>query len=129
MNFREKPNWQFDAKDMTVEALPAGYDLIHCRDALQHLSCTLIVDALHNMVRSGAKYLVVGSYDDPVNTNIQSGDYFSLNLWVAPFNLSSPDHVYSEDTPGEPNKLQLLYRLSEIGKHDFDAMKRGCELL
>lgn len=127
--FRDKPNWRFEAKDMTSEPLPKGYDLIHCRDALQHLSCPMIVNALHNFVLSGAKYLLVGSYDADPNKNIQPGDYFDINLRLPPFSLSKPDAVLSEETPGEINKLQLLYRISEIAKQDFESMHRGCAKL
>ncbi len=129
VTFRNKTNWKFDVKDMTRERLPKGYDLIHCRDALQHLSCPMIVNALHNFALSGAKYLLVGSYDAQPNQNIKSGDYFAINLRLPPFSLSNPDAIASENTPGEENKLQLLYRISELAKKDFDVMRLGCDAL
>lgn len=127
--FRNRTNWKFDVKDMTAEPLPRGYDLIHCRDALQHLECSLIVAALKNMAESGAKYLLVGSYDSSPNIRIQSGEYFHINLRLPPFSLSEPQAVYSENTPGEINKLQLLYSGAYLQKQDFDAMKAGCASL
>ena len=91
---------------MTAQVLPSGYDLIHTRDALQHLECTLIASALHNFAWSGAKYLLVGSYDGAGNRNISSGDYFDIDLRSPPFSLE-PLAVLSENTPTEINKLQV----------------------
>ncbi len=39
--------------------VPSGYDLILCRDALQHLPLLSVVDALENFARSDARYLLV----------------------------------------------------------------------
>ena len=44
--FAPKRNWRFGQADITRDALPPGYDLILCRDALMHLSLPLVVDAL-----------------------------------------------------------------------------------
>ena len=45
---------------MRTQALPRGFDLIHTRDALQHLSCRSIVAALRTLATSNARYLLVG---------------------------------------------------------------------
>lgn len=95
--------------DLTAQVLPSGYDLIHTRDTLQHLECTLIAEALHNLAWSGAKYLLVGSYDGGSgNRNITSGDYFDIDLRRPPFALE-PLAVLSENTPKDVaiNKLQV----------------------
>ena len=39
--------------------LPHGYDLILCRDTLQHLPLMAAVAALENFARSGARFLLV----------------------------------------------------------------------
>lgn len=41
------------------EPLPNGYELILCRDALQHLPLLSVVAALENFARSDARYLLV----------------------------------------------------------------------
>jgi hypothetical protein len=43
----------------TQVPVPSGYDLILCRDALQHLPLLSVVDALENFARSDARYLLV----------------------------------------------------------------------
>ncbi|KNC80654.1 hypothetical protein SARC_06994 [Sphaeroforma arctica JP610] len=35
--FWDEAAWTFELKDLETEAIPQGYDLILCRDALQHL--------------------------------------------------------------------------------------------
>lgn len=130
VTFRDKANWQFDVKDMTADPLPRGFDLVYCRDALQHLECPLIVAALQNICLSGAKYLLVGSYASKENINISNGAYFPINLRLPPFSLPEPLAVLTEDTPGfvgtEHNKLQLLYNISQLQHLDFSAMKLRC---
>lgn len=53
-------------------------------------------------------------------------DYFNIDLRQPPYSLSNPAAVYSEETPGEVNKLQLLYNLDELREANFEAMRQGC---
>mgnify|MGYP001810461955 CR=1 FL=1 len=72
--FATKKNWRFGAFDLTSQALPRGYDLIHTRDALQHLSCRSIVAALRTLATSSSRYLLVGSYNATTNVDIEDGE-------------------------------------------------------
>ena len=59
---------------MVLQPLPQGQDLIFSRDALQHLPLDYAFSFLANVKRSGAKYLLVGSYvDGGANVNIRIG--------------------------------------------------------
>ncbi|KNC82842.1 hypothetical protein SARC_04889 [Sphaeroforma arctica JP610] len=46
VEFAAETTWSFEVRDLETEAIPNGYDLILCRDALQHLP---IVSALKSM--------------------------------------------------------------------------------
>ena len=83
-------NWKFEVVDMIKDPLPTG-DAVLCRDALIHLSLADIGRALSNIRRSGAKYLLATSHEAiSVNTDIATGGWRSVNLMLAPFNLSAP---------------------------------------
>lgn len=49
--------------DITLDPLPKGVDLVICRDVLFHFSLPKIVEALRNILASGAKYLLTTSFD------------------------------------------------------------------
>ncbi|PSC73524.1 glycosyl transferase [Micractinium conductrix] len=124
--FATKKNWRFGAFDLTSQALPRGYDLIHTRDALQHLSCRSIVAALRTLATSSSRYLLVGSYNATTNVDIEDGEYFDLNLRRPPYNLDKPLAVFAENNPQFAPKFQLLYSIPELAKQDFAAMKLRC---
>ena len=84
------PNWRFEVADLINDPLPPG-DAVLCRDALIHLSLADISRTLSNIRRSGAKYLLATSHDAiSVNTDITTGEWRSVNLMLAPFNLPAP---------------------------------------
>lgn len=64
------PTWEFAVLDLAREPIPVGYDLLFSRDALQHLDMALILNALENISRAKAKYFLVGSYKNGLNTNL-----------------------------------------------------------
>lgn len=103
--------------DLSVsgQVLPKDYELILCRDALQHLSYELIASTIENFCGSNAKYLLVGSYISAKrnkNRNIAVGLAFSINLLATPFNFPRPLEIYNERT--RDGKYLLLYELSRF---------------
>ena len=102
----EKPEFAGDARvrfavaDLSAAgaALPHGFDMILCRDALQHLPLLDAIDVLENFARAAPRLLAVGSYLDaaarwaagPRNKNIETGDYYHITLLEPPFNLTAP---------------------------------------
>lgn len=86
----QQPNWKFEVADLINDPLPTG-DAVLCRDSLIHLSLADIGRALSNIRRSGAKYLLATSHETiSVNTDITTGEWRSVNLRLAPFNLPVP---------------------------------------
>ena len=100
------------------------------RDALQHLPCEMVVDALANFASSKPKYILLGSYDSETNVNIQAGEYFDINLRRHPYSLEDGlIRAFSEHTfllADGVDKLLLLYSGSYLASQDFVAMKRRC---
>lgn len=121
-------SWQFMVFDFTENEVPAGFELIFSRDALQHLPLHLAVSALEKFATSAASYLLIGSYESEdgntaMNRNVAIGEYFSINLLQQPFNLPEPLARYSEGRyDGEPEKHLYLYRIADLGKVDFASM-------
>ncbi|KAJ3340797.1 hypothetical protein HDU93_006285 [Gonapodya sp. JEL0774] len=92
------PNMRFAAMDFvsredvllpqntTASSEPAPlWEVINCRDALQHINVEDGVKAVHNFERSGAKYLVTGWYTgaasgagNSVDGNIPAGYFYQI---------------------------------------------------
>jgi hypothetical protein len=117
--------WQFSTVDFTQHSLPANYELIFSRDALQHLPMEKVVNALRMFsLVPGARFLLVGSYvKDSMNRNIGAGDYFSIDLTRPPFNLNNYISVISEDRLDPPFKHLVLYDIPNyLSQIDFEKM-------
>jgi hypothetical protein len=116
--------WQFSVLDFTQQELPANYDLIFSRDALQHLSYERIVGALRMFGSAkGARYLLVGSYMVAKNRNIKVGDCFYINLTKPPFSLTQYVEIISENVPDSSVKHLILYDIPNyLSKVNFDLM-------
>lgn len=95
--------------DFTTCNLPMDYDLLFCRDALQHLSYYDIWQSLCNFAKCHAKWYVLGGYWPGQNKDIETGNYFAINLTRPPFNLV-PDKIMSEDNdPNHPQKHFFIF--------------------
>ena len=68
------------------------FDLIHCRDALQHMSLEQGSVAAKNILSSGAKFAVSTTYDMPSNAGVVpvDGAFFRNDLSKPPYNFPKP---------------------------------------
>lgn len=117
----DKPYMSFRCVDASHEPLPQGYDLILSRDSLQHLPMVDAYAFLHNVVNSGAKYLLVGSYlHRERNENLDhaaedSGSVtaYAVNLLQAPFLVQpAPLETMDEQDSGPPPGTKGLLLLN-----------------
>ncbi len=116
----------FDAMDLSREIPPSGYDLILCRDALQHLPYENIAGMLDGFSKSGARYLLVTSFKNrildfiqPPNRNIEIGDFFKNKLLRAPFRFNDGLIESLEDyrpTGNVTGHMLLVYDLSILSE-------------
>lgn len=103
--FQDDPLTTFGVGDVSMGPLPKGYDAILSRDAMQHLSIPIIIDALEQYAKAEPRYFIIGSYlgqtgkndlgKDPVNKNS-----FPINVMNPPFNMTDPIEVMEEGFQG-----------------------------
>ena len=114
---------RFERMDILLDQLP-GKDLIICRDCLVHFSYRDIYQALNNLYRSGATYLLTTTFPEKSNIDIPTGGWRPINLNSPPFNFQTPLLVINENcTEGNgryQDKSLGLWKLSllegEIGR-------------
>eukprot|EP01036_Dinobryon_divergens_P028241 gene28241-37154_t len=111
-----------DLSDPIAPALPTGFDMILSRDALQHLHYKAIAGAFSAYCKTGATYILVGSYNESTaNVDMKTpGGYFTINLRLPPFSLPDPLDIFvesmvdTESNHGAGRKYQLVYSLATI---------------
>ena len=82
--------------NLITDELPKT-DLIFVRDCFVHLSYKDIQKAMHNIKKSGSKYLMSTTFTSHHdNHNIPNGDWRPINLQDAPFNFPEPEYVLIE---------------------------------
>ena len=123
----------FEVLDFTRALVPAGIELILCRDALQHLPLGKAIDALEMFSKSTARFLLLGSYlgTDGKNALIEVGDYYSIDVTTDPFLLTGYQHLYHEhtrDIQNEVDKHLLLFSVTYLKNVDFTAMRKRASL-
>jgi hypothetical protein len=123
--FADKPYMSFRCVDASHEPIPQGYDLVLSCDSLQHLPMADAYAFLHNVVNSGAKYLLVGSYLhrernenlDHADKNSGSITAYAVNLLQAPFLVQpEPLETMDEEDSGLPpfTKGLLLLDVTQL---------------
>ena len=91
------PKRRFMHGDVVRDALPTA-DLVLCRDCLIHLPNADVLEALRNIRRSGARFLLATTYTARLtNPDIVTGDWRPINLQAAPFKLPQPLELVSEE--------------------------------
>jgi SAM-dependent methyltransferase len=101
-----------------VRAFPSGtFDLVICRDAIQHLSLRDGVRLVERMTRAG-RFLLASTYVEGTNVDIRNGEAYRPDLTAEPFSLPQPDRLIFDgyayvatDKPRDPAKHLGLWRL------------------
>ena len=82
----------FHTMEISGKSLPRGYDLILCRDAIQHNSYKDLAGMLDSFRESGTRYLLATSFAwrfidrfRAPNRNIKTGGFFRNQLLLEPF--------------------------------------------
>jgi hypothetical protein len=115
------PRREFLRLDLTRDALPAA-DAVLCRDCLVHFSFADAWAALHNVRRSGARYLIATTFvDRPHNAEARTGWWRTLNLEAAPFHFPPPLRTIDERCTGAGGRYRDkrlgVWPLDELGRH------------
>jgi hypothetical protein len=91
-NRQRHPGRRFETLDLARE-VPAQADLVFCKDLVNHLYDRDVWAALENMVKSGAKYLMITSNRGSVNTELDGSRADAsrhLDLEAQPYSLPKP---------------------------------------
>ncbi len=106
---------EYRVGDLIRDPLPVA-DLVLCRDCLVHLPLAEGADALANIRRSGATWLLATTFPSRgANADIRMGRWRPLNLCLPPFSLPAPEALVSERFAADPlyaDKSLGLWRLS-----------------
>ena len=87
----------FQVVNLTESPLPSG-DVLFCRDCLVHLSYEHIEKFLHQLHKSGIRYLLSTTFTSRnFNGDIVTGDWRPINLEREPFNFPSPLEIVVEN--------------------------------
>lgn len=82
-----KSNITFETGSIINYTPKQQYDLILCKDVLQHLSTNNIKNLLVNLKSSYTKHvLITNDYSDNHNLKINDGEYSSIDLSKEPYN-------------------------------------------
>jgi SAM-dependent methyltransferase len=111
---------KFVTLDIINDKLPDA-DLLLCRDCLVHFSFEDINKVLANLKRSNIEYLLTTSFTErKENTDIETGDWRTLNLQLPPFNFPEPLYSISEncteDNMKYTDKSLLLWHQNQLTK-------------
>ena len=118
VQYRENRHFRFEVLNLIRDPLPPS-DIIINRDCLVHLSFADMFAALKNIKSSGCKYLLSTTFPEhPVNVDIITGSWRTINLQEQPFNFPPPVFVINENcTEGDgayKDKSMALWEISKI---------------
>ncbi len=102
----------FVVLDITRDKPPKA-DVILCRDCFIHLSFKHTRAAIANFKRSGSTFLLATTHTTvSKNTDIESGEWRSVNLQLPPYNFPEPVRLIIEDA--ELGKGLGMWRLDDL---------------
>lgn len=105
----ETSNISFITIDITKDVLPDA-DLIIVRDCLFHLSYSDISLFLTNLSKSNIKYILTTSHVNQHNTNILTGHFREMNIFIEPFNWTK-DFLYEVE---EEERSMYLFKCNQL---------------
>jgi len=114
----EKGDVRFQKIDLINDSLPE-VDLIMVRDCFVHLSLSDIRNALSNVCKSQAKYLLTTTFSDRrKNIDIATGQWRTLNFEISPFFFPLPLKMINEQCTecdgGYADKSLALWKIDDI---------------
>ena len=110
----ERPSVTFECKNAVDEAMPAGYDVILCREVLFHLSFSDSFRMLGNFLESDARYLLLTTnIEATANKDIVSGEFRDINLELIPYSFPPAERLV-DDSAVAPGRSIGLWKASSV---------------
>jgi hypothetical protein len=102
----------FDVLDLVNDPLPKA-DLILVRDCFIHLPNKMVRQALENIKRADARFLLTTTFPhESGNSDIELGGYRPVNLMASPFELGKPERILLDEDGTRRNGKHLgLWKL------------------
>ena len=114
---------RFIELDILEDALPQN-DLILCRDLFIHFSNEQILNAIDNIKKSGARYLLTTHYTKVSNKNIKLGSFRPINLKIAPFFFPPPEQEIADDDYVRLwGRTLSLWKIEDLPQYDQTTHK------
>jgi len=104
----------FTVLDAVEGPIPQGFDLVMCREVLFHLSNDDSRKLVRNILDSGPRFLMVTT-DQRVtdNLDIESGEFRSVNMQIAPFDFPKPLR-YIEDSCISQSRAMGVWKIVDL---------------
>ena len=112
-NCQQHPAVDFRVFDISQDAFP-DVDLLFCRDCLIHFSHADIRRVFENIARSNIKYVLMSSYLDLDNTDIETGGFRGVNFTRAPYNFEPAIDSIEDWIPGFQPRAMCLWSRKTI---------------
>ena len=105
---------QFKVLDLVEDDLPLA-DVVMVRDCFIHLPNAMVLKAIANVKRSGARYLLTTTYPGQAdNIDIEIGGFRPVDLQRPPFNLPPPLTIILETEGVSSGKSMALWDVSVL---------------
>ncbi len=109
-NHQQKfPGHRFYSTNL-IEHVPDSYDMIHCREVLNHLKTKNVLRILENFNQSGSRYLLLNNAPGitrNLDLVLQNGMYRGINWRLPPYQLE-PIQEWEQDVAGRTYVLMKL---------------------
>lgn len=112
-NRQKHPTVDFRVFDITQDVLP-DVDLLFCRDCLIHFSHSDIRLVLDNIARSNIKYVMMTSYSQSNNEDIQTGGFRGVDFYRAPYEFKVAIDSIEDWIPGYAPRAMCLWSRETI---------------
>lgn len=105
---------RFEVLDLVTDDLPRA-DLVMVRDCFIHLPNAMVLKAIANLKRSGARYLLTTTYPGQAkNIDIEIGGFRPVDLQRAPFELPAPLAIVPETEGITSGKCMGLWKVEQL---------------
>lgn len=109
-------NHHFYHHNAVEDPLPEGADVILCREVLFHLSFEDGIQVIKNILKSGARYLLVTTSDTvQENKDIRTGRFRNINIQLSPYLFP----VYAsrvEDNAISQDRIMGIWKIEDLSK-------------
>ena len=112
----DRPELSFFVCDLGALELRIKPDIVMMRDVLFHIPPEELRKAINSFAASGATYLLTTTFleGDNERSVTYPGDFFPINLLVAPYSFPSPDLIIPNTESDVKSKAMGLWKFEDL---------------